>query len=78
VSRGQFAGIVLSLARQEWPDMSAYTDPEIVMKVQKRHHAGLIVASPDQARVRQLVESYPARFYADFHASAPPPARAVD
>ena len=76
--RGQYAGIVLSLARQEWPDMSGYDDPEIVMRVNKRHHAGLIVASSDEARVRTLVESYPARFYADFHASAPPPARAVD
>jgi biotin carboxylase len=78
VSRDQYAGIVLSLARQEWPDMHAYDDPEIVMRVKKRHHAGLIVASGNAARVQQLVESYPPRFYADFHASAPPPARAVD
>jgi biotin carboxylase len=77
-ARGQYAGIVLSLARQEWPDMSAYGDPEIVMRINKRHHAGLIVASPDEHRVRELVEAYPARFYADFHASAPPPARATD
>ena len=77
-SRGHYAGIVLSLARQEWPDMQGYDDPEIVMRVKKRHHAGLIVASPSDARVRQLVESYPTRFYADFHASAPPPARATD
>jgi biotin carboxylase len=78
VSRGRHAGIVLSLARQEWPELQAYDDPEIVLRVKKRHHAGLIVASPDPARVAQLLESYPARFYADFHASAPPPARAVD
>jgi len=78
VSKGQYAGIVLSLARQEWPDLSGYDDAEIVMRVHKRHHAGLIVASPDEQRVRELVESYPARFYADFHASAPPPTRAVD
>lgn len=76
--RRLYAGIVLSLARQEWPDMSAYDDPEIIMKVNKRHHAGLIVASADESRVRQLVESYPPRFYAEFHASAPPPARATD
>ena len=75
---GRYAGIVLSLARQEWPDMSAYDDPEIVTRVKKRHHAGLIVASDDGERVRQLLDSYPPRFYADFHASAPPPARAVD
>jgi hypothetical protein len=77
-ARGDFAGIVLSLARQEWPDLGAYTDPEIVFRVHKRHHAGLIVASNDEARVQTLVESYPERFYADFHASAPPPARALD
>jgi biotin carboxylase len=77
-SRGEYAGIVLSLARQEWPDLQAYDDPEIVLRVNKRHHAGLIVASADPARIQQLVESYPPRFYTDFHASAPPPSRATD
>ena len=51
-------GIVLSLARQETPDLSAYTDPEIVIRVRKRHHAGLIVTSPDSERVVQLLEDY--------------------
>ncbi len=43
--RDRCGGIVLSLARQEAPDMSAYTDPEIVVRIRKSHHAGLIVAS---------------------------------
>lgn len=73
-----YAGIVLSLARQAEPDMSAYDDPEILTRVKKRHHAGLIVASPDEERVRALVESYGTRFYRDFHASAPAPERATD
>jgi biotin carboxylase len=77
-SQQRSAGIVLSLARQEWPDLSAYTDPEIVLRVHKRHHAGLIVASADETRVQELLDLYPPRFYADFHASAPPPQRAVD
>jgi len=71
-------GIVLSLARQEYPDMSAYTDPEIVHRVSKRHHAGLIVTSPSSDRVDQLLEEYVGRFYADFHASAPPPETATE
>jgi len=75
---GRYAGIVLSLARQERPDMSAYDDPEIVMRVDKRHHAGLIVSSTDEERVRALVEAYASRFYRDFHASAPAPERAAD
>ncbi|HOG29378.1 MAG TPA: ATP-grasp domain-containing protein [Vicinamibacterales bacterium] len=67
------AGLVLTLARQERPDLSAYADPEIVYRVKKPHHAGLIVASADQARVRALVEEYASRFTADFFAFAPAP-----
>ena len=58
--------------------MSAYDDPEIVTRIRKHHHAGLIVASPDEHRVRALLESYVTRFYADFHASAPAPERALE
>jgi biotin carboxylase len=76
--RGTCAGIVLSLARQEQPDMAGYADAEIVMRVRKKHHAGLIVASASPARVGELLDSYVTRFYQDFHASAPPPARASD
>ena len=72
------AGIVLSLARQEHPDTSAYTAPEIVQRIRKRHHAGLIVASPDAARVSELLDEHVRRFYADFHASAPAPDRPID
>ena len=41
-----YAGLIVSLARQEAPDLSAYTDPEIVWRLEKPHHAGLIVRSP--------------------------------
>jgi biotin carboxylase len=71
--RQDSAGIILSLARQEEPDTSSYTDPEIAYRVHKKNHAGLIVASPDAARVRSLLESYTERFYRDFYASAPAP-----
>jgi biotin carboxylase len=73
-----FAGIVLSLARQEYPDTSAYDDEEVVMRIRKRHHAGLIVASPRADRVGDLLAQYAARFYTDFHATAPAPQRARD
>lgn len=77
-ARDDVAGIVLSLARQEWPDMSGYADAEIVFRVSKRHHAGLIVRSTDADRVSALLDSYVTRFYRDFHASAPLPTRAGD
>ena len=77
-ARGASGGIILSLARQEQPDTNGYTDSEIVKRIRKPHHAGLIVASPDPKRVQQLLDSYLPRFYEDFHASAPVPQRATD
>jgi hypothetical protein len=68
----------LSLARQEIPNMSAYDDPEIVVRVRKSHHAGLIVASPSAERIGELLAGYTHRFYADFHASAPAPERPTE
>ena len=61
--RNDFAGLLISLARQEWPDTSAYSDPEIVWRMNdKSHHAGLIVRSHDSNRVEQLIREYAQRF----------------
>ena len=76
--RDDYAGIVLSLARQEHPDMSGYTDAEIVTRLKKAHHAGLIVRSPDRARIDALIADYTPRFYQDFVATAPPLDRPVE
>ena len=70
--RQEYAGVLISLARQEWPDTSAYADPEVAFRLPKRHHAGLVVASPDPERVDTLLDSYMARFREDFHAVLPP------
>jgi biotin carboxylase len=74
-SRKEYAGIILSLAKQEQPDTSAYTDDEIVYRVKKRHHAGLIVRSPRIERVDELLNAYAHRFVDDFVAVVPPPER---
>jgi len=71
--KGNFAGSVISLARQETPDLSGYTDPEIVMRLKKHHHAGLIVESASAARVEALLDEYGPRFLNDFSASQPVP-----
>jgi hypothetical protein len=74
--RKEYGGIVLSLARQEYPDTSAYTDEEIVYRVRKRHHVGLVVRSGRLERVDELLNSYARRFAEEFTAVAPPPERA--
>lgn len=73
--RRDYAGLALSLARQERPDTSAYDDPEIVFRVDRPNHVGLVVRSPDLARVRELLDSYAERFARDFSAYVPPPER---
>ena len=75
VPRSDYAGVIVSLARQEEPDTSAYTDPEIVYRVKKYHHAGFVVKSTDPARVKALLESYTRRFVTDFLATQPVPDR---
>ena len=74
-SRKEYAGIILSLAKQEEPDTSAYVDEEIIYRVKKRHHAGLIVRAPRLERVNELLDQYSQRFVEDFVAVAPPPDR---
>ncbi|HEX5834401.1 MAG TPA: ATP-grasp domain-containing protein [Pyrinomonadaceae bacterium] len=73
--RKEYAGIVLSLAKQEQPDTSAYVAEEIIYRVKKRHHAGLIVRAPQLDRVTALLDDYARRFADDFVAVAPPPER---
>lgn len=71
--RGEYAGLLVCLARQQWPDTSHYDDPEVVWRLQdKEHHAGLIVRSPDPERVQALLDDYGRRFAHDFLAVAPP------
>ncbi|MGI8919864.1 MAG: ATPase, partial [Pyrinomonadaceae bacterium] len=75
-ARNEYAGIVLSLARQESPDTSAYNDPEVVYRVKKKHHVGLVVRSPKLQRVQELLSDYATRFATDFAATLPPLERA--
>jgi biotin carboxylase len=74
-SRKEYAGIILSLAKQEQPDTSAYVDEEIIYRVKKRYHAGLIVRAKELDRVTTLLSDYSLRFSDDFVAVAPPPER---
>ncbi|MGA9509839.1 MAG: ATP-grasp domain-containing protein [Candidatus Sulfotelmatobacter sp.] len=70
--REDYAGVVLSLARQEDPDTSAYNDPEIFLRIKRHHHAGLVLRSSDPQRVSALLESYARRFGEEFLAVEPP------
>ncbi|HEY6385504.1 MAG TPA: ATP-grasp domain-containing protein [Candidatus Acidoferrum sp.] len=70
-----YAGVLVSLARQERPDTSAYNDPEIVYRITKYHHAGFVLKSSKPERIQEILDSYSKRFQADFLATQPVPER---
>ncbi len=74
--RQEHAGIALALARHEWPDTSSYADPEVVYRVRKRYHIGLVVRSASHARVEELLRQYVDRIRAESLAVLPPRERA--
>lgn len=74
--RKDYAGIIVSLTRQERPDDSQFQDPEICWRMNsKSHHIGLIVRAARRERVLALLDDYAERIQRDYHASAPAPAR---
>ncbi len=75
IPREDYAGLLVSLAREEWPDTSAYDDPEIVWRLNRSAHAGLIITSPSIERIEHLLGEYTARFVHDFLATLPEPKR---
>ncbi|MEO1289002.1 MAG: ATP-grasp domain-containing protein, partial [Chloroflexota bacterium] len=68
----QYAGLMMTLAKQEHPDMSSYDAEEIVWKAKKEYHAGLIIVSDNYEQVEALLSEYDERFQHDFMAVAPP------
>jgi biotin carboxylase len=73
VAREDYAGSVICLAKEAEPNISAFTAPEIVYRMKKDHHAGMIVRSSDPERVAALVEEYGQAFVDQFMASMPAP-----
>lgn len=71
-ARKNYGGLLVCLSKQEHPDLSAYSDPEVVWTTDKPFHAGIIVVSPDPVRVETLVTDYALRLANDFLAVATP------
>ena len=69
--RKDYAGVALCLAKEDAPDTSHYTDAEIVYRVSKPKHVGLIFYSPKKERVAELLSIYAERLVQDFLAVAP-------
>ena len=75
--RQRYAGVVISLAKQERPDTSPFTDHEIVSRLDKKHHVGFVVAADNTDRVEQLLTDYMERIRHDYHTVLPPATSAL-
>lgn len=71
--KNDYAGLILSLAKQEWPNLDNYSEKEIVWKLQKKYHAGLVCAADSFEKVNELLQNYTEKFYNDFFTSQPLP-----
>lgn len=69
--RTDHGGLALCLARQETPDLSSFTDPEISMRIQRKHHAGIVVTTRTPERATELIQGYQQRFTNEFLAVLP-------
>ncbi len=76
--RKDFAGVALALSHQDKPDTSHYLDEEIVYRVSKQKHVGLIFYTRQQKRLAELLTTYSEKITADFLAIAPPKERYDD
>jgi biotin carboxylase len=76
-ARNENAGILVSLSKYQHPDTSEFKDPEVVWRMAKDHHVGLIVRSPSPERVEELLSQYAQRIARDYMAVAPAADRAT-
>lgn len=62
----EYAGIVLTLSKYQYPDLSSFSDHEVCYRVPLDYHAGLIVKSDKNERVLELLNNYVDRLIADY------------
>lgn len=67
----KYGAIIISLAKQEKPNLSNYDNENVVWKLNKEYHAGLIVASKNYKKMLDVSNKYIERFYTDFFATHP-------
>jgi hypothetical protein len=67
----KFAGTIVSLTRYDWPDYSPFNAPEVVYRMKKKSHIGLVVCCDGPERVEALLTDYQQRIAQDYLAVLP-------
>ena len=66
------AGIIVSLSRYQHMPEQAFKDSEVVWRMNKDYHVGVIVANSDPSKVVSLLDQYAHEISVEYHASLPP------
>ena len=66
------AGLLMTLARDEHPNLDSFSAEEAVWKQNKAYHAGIIVASKKYERITELLGEYHRRLAEEFSAVGVP------
>jgi len=67
-----YAGLIMALTSDQHPDLSYFEGPELYWKVPLDYHVGLVLQSPQRARVRELLDQYADKIANDMVKVLPP------
>ncbi|HMQ06517.1 MAG TPA: ATPase [Saprospiraceae bacterium] len=69
--KNQNAGILTTLSRFEYPDYSAFDDPAICWRLNKKYHIGLIFRDDSRYRILELLDQYTDKIRQEYHTTVP-------
>lgn len=75
--REEYGGLLVTLTKQERPDLSCFDGPELFYRAPEAWHAGIVLRAPTYERLMELVEAHSARLRAEFSSTLPAPTRAT-
>jgi hypothetical protein len=75
--REEYGGLLMTLSKQEHPDLSAFEGPELFYKAPEAWHAGMVLRTSSHERLMELVQGYGDRLKADYNAFLPAPTKAT-
>ncbi len=76
--RSGYAGLIVCLSKVEHPDMSMFGGGEVFWRLEKPHHAGVVIRSSSRDQLEGLLSEYRERFAREFLATQPPLEKADD
>lgn len=69
--RKEYAGLIMSLAKDRHPDLSYFECPELYWKVPLEYHVGLVLRSDNRKKIQELLDRYAQKIATDMGQALP-------